>query len=631
VRIRVSVVSIIDAKLSLKGMHDMNMRHLSGSLLVAAIGISAVGATKRSDVAPDAYGVPAASYEVRIEPNAVVTMRDGIKLATDLYFPVGLTGKLPTILIRTPYNKSKFEKMEDQAPRFFAGQGYVVAVQDNRGKYASEGTFSIEENDPDDGYDTLSWIAKQPWSDGKVGMYGCSYVGEDQIELAKTRHPNLITTIPGAAGGAIGTAGNKYTYWAVFEGGVFGLSLGLGWFPTYGRTDNGDPKAFKLDLGTALTTLPVVDMIRRQKGPPSDFEDFVSHEPADPWWNRFAYIKDTDHFAAPSLQVSSWFDPAVAETLQLVDLMSRKSETAAGRDNQFAIIAPTTHCAFGKATRHTLVGQLDVGDARFPYWKTYLQWYDYWLLGKRNNVIAMPKIQYYLMGANEWQGTNEWPPKGVTYESYYLHGNGKANTRAGDGILSEDVPGNEASDSFTYDPGNPVQSRGGTVCCTMNPEDQPGAFDQSTIEDRPDILVYSTLALRHAFDVIGPVKVVLHVSSSARDTDFTAKLVDVGPDGSAFNVQEGIMRARYRDGYTKHVFMETGQIYEVPIDLHATAHRFQAHHRIRLEVSSSNFPRFVRNLNTGGNNYDETKWVIARNTIYHTAQHPSRIILPHAP
>ena len=305
--------------------------------------------------------------------------------------------------------------------------------------------------------------------------------------------------------------------------------------------------------------------------------------------------------------------------------------TPRGRDNQFIVVSPTSHCESENATDHTVVGERDLGDAQFDYWGLYLRWYDHWLKGADNDVTRMPKLQIYVMGDNKWRGENEWPLARTQFTNYYLHSKGKANSAYGDGALSKQGPAQESADNFTYDPGDPVPSRGGPVCCTGTPDSPEGSFDQSEVEAREDVLVYTTPILDKGVEVTGPLQAVLFASSTARDTDFTVKLVDVYPDGSSYNIQEGILRARYREGWSQKVWMEPEKIYEFKVYMEATSNYFGQGHRIRVEISSSNFPRFDRNLNTGGNNYDETKWVTAKNTIQHSRQYPSHIILPVIP
>jgi putative CocE/NonD family hydrolase len=291
------------------------------------------------------------------------------------------------------------------------------------------------------------------------------------------------------------------------------------------------------------------------------------------------------------------------------------------------IIAPSTHCGYYSATEHTIIGERDLGDARIDLFDIQLRWYDHWLKGIDNGVTDMPRVRYYLMGKNEWKSADAWPLPDTSFRKFHLHSDGRANSRHGDGKLSAPAPGDEPADRFTYDPATPVPSLGGQACCTGTAEGA-GGYDQSTAEMRQDVLVYTSDPLEKGLEVTGPLEVVLYVASSAKDTDFTAKLVDVYPDGRAFNVQEGAQRMRYREGFAKNLRMKKGEVYEIHIDLHATSNYFGPGHRIRIDVSSSNFPRWDRNLNTGGNNYDETEWVTAENTVHHSKRYPSHLILP---
>jgi len=339
-------------------------------------------------------------------------------------------------------------------------------------------------------------------------------------------------------------------------------------------------------------------------------------------------VDGNDRFDVPALHVNSWYDGAVNETLQLFNLMSRNAVSARGRDNQFAIISPTAHCRSELAGEHTVVGTRDMGDARFPYYQTYIRWFDYWLKGIENGIIESPKLRYYLMGAGEWRSADAWPLPGTEFTKFYLRSDGRANGRNGDGELSREPPTEEPPDRFTYDPADPVPTVGGPICCIGADDAPAGAFDQSEVELRNDVLVYTSAPLERGVEVSGPLEAILYVSSDARDTDFTVKLVDVLPDGTAYNVQDGILRARFREGFERVVLMEEGRIYRLRVDLHATGMWFGPGHRIRVEVSSSNFPRFDRNLNTGGNNYDESEWLVAHNAVHHSAEHPSHVVLP---
>ena len=309
--------------------------------------------------------------------------------------------------------------------------------------------------------------------------------------------------------------------------------------------------------------------------------------------------------------------------------MRSSAKDAAVRDNQYLVIAPTLHCAYTRATENTVVGERSVGDARLNYDEQIYAWFDLWLKGGDNDLRKeIPKVQYYTMGSNQWNASETWPPKEARMQTYYLQSGGKANSLYGDGRLYTKKPAKEsATDTFVYDPMNPVPSYGGNVCCTGNAV-RGGSFDQQGMETRNDILVYTSEVLEEGVEISGFIESTLYLSSDVKDTDLTIKLIDVYPDGRAYNLDETIQRVRYREGYDKEVFMEKGKVYKVDMTPMSTSNYFEKGHRIRIEVSSSNFPRFARNLNTGGNNYDEKEGVIATNTIHHSAAYPSQISLP---
>lgn len=620
------------------------MRRQGTPLFTLAILSSIVGAGwAQSQHVERRHERPEPRYSVRLEPSVLVPMRDGVKLSTDLYFPEGLGGKLPVILARTPYNKNA-ARADNSWARMFAAQGYIVAVQDTRGKFESEGEYTVSAADTNDGCDAIDWMASQPWSTGKVGTYGCSYLGENQVETAKLRHPNHAAMIPQASGGA-------RRYFGAITGGAVELAAGADWFrssgakirPTLGPTRepagfsqaaryfNLAPQLPPVDWTTIWRALPVIDMVRASGAPPSDWEGFVSHEPNDPWWEQFGYITDTHRFKTPALFLDSWYDYGPADTLTLFNLFQKNNESDLARQNIFAIIGPTTHCVYANEYEQTLVGERLVGDARLDFYGIYLRWFDYWLKGIDNGVTRMPKLQIFVMGRNQWRGENEWPLARTQFTRYYLHSDGRANSRLGTGTISTTAPGSEPPDTYVYDPASPVPSIGGPDFGVPLQGHTAGAADQAPVEMRNDVLVYTTPPLDRGVEVTGPIEVVLHVSSTAKDTDFTAKLVDVSPDGTAYNVQEGILRARYRQGFDRKVWMKEGEVYEVRVSLSATSNYFAPGHRIRLQVSGSNFPRFDRNLNTGGNNFDETRWVVARNTVHHSARRASHLLLPVIP
>ena len=591
------------------------------------------------------YSPAPAKYRVRLERSVWVPLRDGVKLSTDLYFPEAAGDKLSVILIRTPYNKIRYRR-EGSPAYIFAGQGYIVATQDTRGRFESQGEYTISTPDTEDGYDATEWVATQPWSSGKVGTYGCSYVGDVQIMQARARNPHLTAMIPQAAVSSLPSRG-----FGAINGGTLELAAGVGWmwengskvfvrpppgsaddfWSKYGEIFRPGPEMPKADYRRMWSALPLIDTFKKFGAPPTDWENLLTHGPGDHWWLERGYLQGSDKFDTPALQVDSWYDFGVEEALYQMNLMSSNAVSPRGRNNQFIVISPTSHCMSESATEHTIVGERDLGDARLNYWGLYLSWFEYWLKSVDNGVTKMPKLQIYVMGKNEWRGESEWPLKRTKFTNYYIHGNGKANSMFGDGTLSTQKPAVEPPDTYRYDPGSPVPSRGGPVCCTGTPDAPEGSFDQRDVEARHDVLVYSTPPLQQGIEITGPIEAILYVSSSAKDTDFTAKLVDVYPDGTAYNVQEGILRARYREGWEKKVWMKPYDIYELKIDMEATSNYFDRGHRIRLELSSSNFPRFDRNLNTGGNNYDEVKWFVAENTIHHAGEHASRIVLPVIP
>ncbi len=571
---------------------------------------------------------PAAHHRVRLERDVLVTMRDGVKLATDLYFPVGAAGRLPVVLMRTPYDKSR-QRGPANPPHIFAGQGYVVAVQDVRGRFASGGLFRISSAQEGlDGYDTVSWLAEQDWSNGRVGTFGCSYLGEVQYILAALRHPNHAAAIPlaGCAWGGSGVSAFGFRRYGVLE-----LAGAFGWFRTNGSKVYPVPPVPEVDVAAALDDLPVADLMQKHGGPPSDYRDIASRPASDPYWDYLGDVTEEDRFDVPALHVNSWYDPTPNATLALFNAMRENSESARARNNQFVVMSPAGHCESESLRWPTRLGRRWIGDPRFDYWGLYVRWFDHWLKGVENGVTSEPRLRLYVMGRNEWRTASQWPLANTRFTRYYLDSGGHANSLDGDGSLGLEAPTREAKDEFVYDPENPVPTVGGTLCCVGKLPVYPGAQDQSEVEQREDVLVYTSPPLREGVDVTGPIRVVLHVSSSAPDTDFVAKLVDVYPDGRAFNIQEGVIRARYRDGLEKEVWMEPGKVYELGVDLEATSNFFRAGHRIRLEVTSSSFPRWERNLNTGGNNYDEREGVLARNRVHHSSRYPSYLLLPVIP
>lgn len=589
----------------------------------------ALAAPAHAQAPADRFALPPARNEYTLQKNVPVPMRDGVELAADLYLPVGAGASFPVIVMRTPYDKDTYRGSTGPAD-FFARRGYAVVSQDVRGKFHSGGGYTVQSHDRDDGYDTIDWAARQPWSTGRVGTFGCSYLGEVQIIAAGARHPAHAAAVPQAAAGGLGSGGGYWSGFGAYESGVFSLSSAFGWFLGAGAKDKGARGPEGIDFAAALRSLPLIDMIKRVGGPRTDWEDFVSNRPGSRYWTTQGYATDTTRFDVPALHVNSWLDYGAEQTLYLFNLFRRNALSPRARENQFAIISPTTHCGSERAGERTVVGQRDVGDARLEYWRIYLDWFDHWLRDVPNGVLQRPKVQYYVMGEG-WRSAPTWPVPEMRPVSYYLSSSRGANTAAGDGRLTTAPPARAGRDTLTYDPENPFPSRGGTICCTGNPADQPGIFDQSDLEGRPDLLVYSTPPLPAAVTIAGPVRLVVHVSSDAPDTDVAARLIDVDAEGRAWNVVDGIARVRYREGLTTPRLMQPGEVYRVEVNLKSVAHRFAPGHRIRLHLSSSNFPQFERNTNTGGSIYDEATFVVARNTVHFGPGQASALVLPVVP
>ena len=623
------------------------------------------------------YKAPEPAYKVRLEKSRMAQMRDGVLLSTDLYLPEGAQGPLPVIMIRTPYDKSYFRAPveEGRAPlrsgpvdrdksgyhwqaQFFAGHGYAVIVQDHRGRFESQGEFfRYQGQDGEDGYDTIEWIKEQPWSNGKVGTIGCSYLGETQHMLARQRHPNHLTAIAESGGSSEGGGGiwnfgfSRYgalelaaaLSWNYRRAGHFGygppphVDLEEWYAGPYARLYQNQPVMTSWDdlaaegrVANALETLPVVDAMWAlgEGAVPSGFEDWLEHnaDPKSAYWDRQGVITKADKFDTPTLHVSGWYDGTPISTLVLFERFRLNAQSARARDHQYLMMTPTSHCGHPYATQKTKVGDRLVGDAFVDFPAVYLAWFNYWLKGEQNGVVGMPKASSFAMGANKWRVADTWPLPGVEKTKWYLSSGGEANSRADDGRLSLVPPKAAGADSYTYDPKAPTPSHGGSICCTGG-KYKEGAVDQRPNEKRDDVVVYTSDVLEEGLEVAGALEAVLHVSSSAKDTDFVAKLIDVHPDGTAYILQEGLMRARWREGFSKPVFMKEGEIYEVRVDIEATHNYFAPGHRIRLHISSSSFPRWDRNLNTGGDNYNESEPVVAVNTIHHTPRHASHVLL----
>ena len=587
-----------------------------------------------------------------IDSKVMMPMRDGIRLATDIYRPKA-EGTYPIIFSRTPYNFNTWvdgERRLREAKRAYeyVKKGYAYVVQNERGRFFSEGEWDILGVPLTDGYDAFEWMKNQSWSNGKIGTLGCSSTAEWQMAVSALDHPSHAAMVPQGFGAGVGKVSDIHEQGNWYRGGVEQM-LFFSWL--YGveqdkfkpRIPEGAsqedlirisrfydlaPENPPVDMSEALSHLPIQDILKNINGKHEIFDKMIRRKPNDPEWYKGGLYHDTMEIGTPSFWFTSWYDVSITPNLALFNHVRQNSKEAFIRDNQYLVIAPTLHCAYTRASENTVVGERNIGDARLNYDEQITKWFDLWLKEKSNDFKeTTPRVQYYTMGSNKWQSAETWPPEDTQMNTFYLNSEGSANSRFGDGKLTKDKAKQDHADQFTYDPMAPVPSYGGNVCCTGNAI-KGGAFDQKEMEARNDILVYSTDVLKKDTEVSGFIESTLYVSSDVKDTDFTIKLIDVHPDGTAYNLDETIQRVRYREGYEKEVFMEKGKVYKLDLTPMSTSNVFKKGHRIRIEISSSNFPRFARNLNTGGNNYDESDGVIAHNKIHHSSEYPSQIRLP---
>ena len=587
-----------------------------------------------------------------IDQKVMMPMRDGIRLATDIYRPK-TDEKVPIIFSKTPYNFNSWGDGKERtgtAKRALEAvkRGYAYVVQNERGRYFSEGEWDILGAPTTDGFDAFTWMKNQSWSNGKIGTLGCSSTAEWQMAVAALDHPSHAAMVPQGFGAGVGKVGKIIEQGNWYRGGAEQM-LFFSWL--YGvehdkfkpripagatqedlirisRFYDLAPENPPVDMAKALKHLPIQDILKNINGKNDIFDKMIRRKPNSKAWFNGGLYHDNTEIGVPSFWFASWYDVSITPNLALFNHVRNNSKNAEIRDNQYLVIAPTLHCAYSRASENTIVGERSIGDARLNYNEQIYSWFDLWLKEKQNDFKEKtPRVQYYTMGSNKWQASENWPPKKAKLTTYYLNSNGKANSFYGDGKLTTKKPKSDNPDSFTYDPMNPVPSYGGNVCCTGNAI-KGGSFNQQQMEARNDILVYTTDVLKEGVEVSGFIESTLYVSSDVKDTDFTIKLIDVYPDGKAYNLDETIQRVRYREGYDKEVFMEKGKVYKVDLTPMSTSNYFKKGHRIRIEISSSNFPRFARNLNTGGNNYDEKEGVIAHNKVHHSSKYMSQIKIP---
>ncbi len=572
---------------------------------------------------------------VIVERNIPVPMRDGVVLRADLYRPEG-SEKLPVLLSRTPYNKAlpMVFAMTLDAIRA-AEAGYNVMVQDCRGRFASEGVFNCFTDEARDGYDTIEWAARQPWSDGKVGTYGASYMGVTQWLAATAAPPSLKAMAPSI------TASDYHDGWT-YQGGAFALFFNVSWTmgalaPARLLREREKNPAVSAELAatigsidrmlSTMTHLPLLEFPMFQHGAPYFF-DWLRHPSYDSYWRSLCIEESHAKIGVPAFNISGWYDIFQGGAIRNYLGMRSHGASNAARAGQRLVVGPWNHAV----PFANLVGSVDfgyqTGAVSADIDGQQLRFFDHHLKGRE--FPNDPAVRLFVMGINQWREEREWPIPGTEVRRYYLHSRGRANSAGGDGALSLEPPADEPSDAYLFNPLDPVPTNGGGLCCYPAAL-SGGAFDQAGIESRSDVLVYSTEPLAQDTEVTGRIELTLYASSSAPDTDFTAKLVDVGPCGFARNLTDGILRARFRESQSSARMLTPGKVAEFKIDMWNTSNVFKAGHRIRLEISSSNFPRFDRNPNTGHDLFTDAELASAMQTVMHDRAFASYLTLPIVP
>jgi uncharacterized protein len=568
-------------------------------------------------------------YTVKVERNVSVKMRDGVTLRGDIFRP-DAEGKFPVLLQRTPYRRSIPWGYDVSFAQHAASLGYVVFLQDVRGRYTSDGEWRPFIHESEDGYDTIEWIASQSYSNGKVGMFGGSYVGATQVLAAIANPPHLAGICP------VVTASNYHDGWT-YQGGAFEQWFNESWTSglaqdTLEHKIESNPDSQEEVNVLPLTAYPILKLSPAITDTSASaiapyFLDWLAHPNYDDYWKR---ISIEDHFAqihVPALHIAAWYDIFLGGSLRNYMGIKSSGGSEEARKGQRLLVVIGGHSGGGRK-----IGVVDFGPEaeKFNENEVMLHWYDFLFKGAQNEFATGKPVKIFVMGSNQWSEEDDWPLARARNTKFFLHSEGSANSSRGNGSLSMTAPASEPADKFVYDPAKPVPTVGGPLCCDAA-HLAAGPRDQRSVEERDDVLVYSTPPLEHDLEVTGPVRLDFFASSSAMDTDFTAKLVDVAPDGTAINLAEGILRAKYRDSQSTPASLVPGKVYPLTIDLWSTSNVFRAGHRIRLEVSSSNFPRFDRNLNTGEPAASSSKWVPATNTLLHDAAHPSALLLPIVP
>ncbi|MFN8487580.1 MAG: CocE/NonD family hydrolase [Caldilineaceae bacterium] len=566
---------------------------------------------------------------ILIEKNIMMPLRDGALLATDLYRNAdGLPA--PVLVVRLPYDKERSVSPEVMT---LVQSGYHLVIQDARGRFASQGEFNANFQEINDGADCYAWVAQQPWCDGRVGTFGGSYLGQVQW-LAAPYMPAAVKAL------SVLLAPVDHYSDVAYRGGVLNLGSMLFWCSMMALGEQGRrladgraaPEAMQqqalalFNLAQLYETLPLAEMTHLQ-GVSPHFFNWLAHPTYDDFWRRI----DARNFAQidkPMLHIGGWYDIFLNGTLQGYIGMRNHAQTAEARSRQKLLIGPWSHGTNWTSSYHEQDFGMHAGGEAVNLTGLQMRWLDRWVKGIENGVEQEPPVRIFVMGINQWRDEQDWPLPDTRYTPYYLHSGGRANTLNGDGALATALPGAEPADRFVYDPHNPVPSVGGANLTPF--ANSIGPRDQLSVEEREDVLVFSTPVLTQAVEVTGPIKAHFYVASSAPDTDITCKLVDVHPDGRAMLLTDGILRLRYRQSFTQPTLLQPDEIAPITIDLWSTANVFLPGHRIRIEVSSSCFPKFARNSNTGGDVATEPseQYQTAVNHIYHTADYPSHVLLP---
>jgi len=558
-------------------------------------------------------------YRVTIQQGVSVKMRDGVSLVADVYRPAS-DEKFPVLLERTPYNRTGDVRMANE----LASHGYIVVLQDTRGRFASGGEFYPFRNESADGFDTVEWAAKLDQSNGKIGMFGGSYVGATQMLAAMAVPPHLLSIFPYV------TASEYYDGWTYQNGAL------MQWFSSSWTSGLAiDTLRRQTEFAQApkewVKNLPLQDYALVKTPQPSSlapyFRDWLSHERDDAYWQQWRVSDHYSQMTVMGLHGGGWHDLFLKGSIKNYTGLQQQAATAEARAGQRLILGPWAHAPTSPEGK---IGDVVFGKAAvLNMTATALKWFDYSLKGIKNEYSNDPPVRLFIMGDNVWRDEQEFPLARTRLTKYYLHSTKGANSVAGHGLLSLTSPAAERADEFDYDPQNPVPTVGGRLCCGQ--AIPPGPADQRPNESRSDVLVFSTPPLTEDTEVTGFISLELYASTSAVDTDFTALLVDVDESGYARLLTDGIVRARYRESTKNATEVIPEKIYKYTIDLWATANVFKAGHRIRLYVSSSNFPRFNRNLNTGEDMMTSTRSVRAHQKIYHDREHSSALILPLIP